>query len=243
MSRELDFAKVKAARKSWTPIQPTAYEKATEGAESVISRCLALKLLELPVKEFILDGISRDEISKIGTEGIEALLRNVQDEEKHDLALSNCLAVYKEFDENDYREAQNITDAWVTHPDHPITKAAVLENAIFFVVLPLYRTFGGDALRMTSMDISFDEILHVRLHRHVAQVLGHRPNKSLDELRKQTVRWFLEMFEVPGYTREQFYKASDDLMYRGITKELDFTQSFQVPAFFERATSTLPSYS
>lgn len=237
------YSQVNSRRKEWEPICPTAIETAVEGAEDTISRGLALRKLELPVKEFILEGISRPETKSLGEEAISSLMRNTEDEEKHDTALNNCTVVYRDYNPKDEVIVDQILDAWKTHPDHPITKTAVLENGVFFVLLPLYRQFGGSALRMTSMDISADEINHVQIHRYVSKKLGQRPSKSLDDLRKATIAWLVANFSVVGYSKDKFVKASDDLMYRGITDELEFTKTSTVPAFFERRNSTLPYYS
>lgn len=236
------YEKVELARKSWTPIQPTAMEHATPGSEDTISRCLSLSILELPVRDFIMDGISRQETQIIGEAGIRTLLRNVEDEERHDIALSNCRKVFADYNASYEAEAEAIADAWIRHPDHPIAKAAVLENGVFFVVLPLYRTFGSPAQRTSAVDISADEALHVRSHRQAVKDMQQSISASLDGLRKATVAWIVEKFAVPGYTAAQFQRASDDLMYKGITSELNFTQAFQVPAFFETHNSNLPYY-
>lgn len=236
------YQQVEQKRKVWTPVKPTKAEFPTEGAEDTISRCLALRSLEMPVKAFIEEGLNRKETHIIGEEGLKSLQRNIQDEEKHDIALNNCTAVTATYDNSVEKEAQELTKAWVEHPDFPITKAAVLENSVFFVVLPIYRLFGGVSLRAASLDISADEINHVQLHRHIAKQVGFKPSKSLDELRKATVQWFMQKFNVTGYKKESFIKSSDDLLYKGITKELNFTQSYQVHAFFEKTNDSLPAY-
>jgi hypothetical protein len=237
------YAQVEKNRKVWSPIEPVKSEAGVPGSEDTLSRCFSLKALEIPVKDFILDGLARSESQILGEEGKASLLRNTIDEEKHDIALYNCIKVFSAYNKDYERLVAPIVEAWINHPDHPITKAATLENGIFFVVLPIYRQFGGEAARMTSLDISADERNHVQLHRYAAKELGYRPSKSLDNLRKATVDWLVEKFEVPGYNKEVFLKASDSLMYKGITSELDFTRTSTVPAFFERRSDTLPSYS
>ncbi|MGL5923711.1 ferritin-like domain-containing protein [Chroococcidiopsis sp.] len=236
------YQKANLARKEWKPVSPTRLESCTNGAEDTLSRCLALRVLELPVKTLILDGLERTEKALLTEEAIETLLRNTQDEERHDTALANCTAVFSNYDSSYEEEANAIAQRWMDHPDHWATKVATLENGVFFVILPIYRQFGGPSLRVTSVDISSDERIHVQTHRHTAKLIGRRPSASLDRLRQDTVAWFLERFKVPGFSAASFQKASDELMRKGITQELDFTKSYQLPAFFERDNKSLPYY-
>lgn len=236
------YQDVAKRRKEWVPITPTTKEYAEEGTSDLLSRCVALRALELPVKDLILDGLSRKEATIITEEGRQALLRNTIDEERHDLALNNCVAVFGGYDKSYEKEVPAIVQAWIDHPDSPILKAAVLENGIFFMILPLLRRFGGAGMRTTSMDISADEICHVMLHRHVAMQLGNKPSSSLDALRKATVDWIVRTFKHSQITADQLRQASDNLMYKGVAPELDFTQSYQVPAFFENSNAVLPYY-
>lgn len=237
------YAEVNKKRKSWVPVDPKTKDIAEEGTDSLLSRCLALRVLEIPVREFILDGLSRHESQLLGQEGVDALTRNTEDEDRHDIALSNCVAAYPGYQNSYESVATQIMKAWVAHPDHPIAKAAVLENGIFFAILPLMRRFGGASLRTSSVDISADEVGHVILHRHAANTLGYGPSSSLDQLRKATIDWIAGKFSHPQIDADRIRSASDSLMYKGVAPELEFTQSYQVPAFFERANDSLPYYS
>jgi len=101
--------------------------------------------MELPVGDFISDALEKD----VPATARKLLESNVKDEIKHDLALGyivNAIGV----DEKAEKEAFLLRDAWEAHPDHMITKALVIERAIFFVLLPMFR-FNGDAgLRTVS---------------------------------------------------------------------------------------------
>lgn len=237
------YAEVNAKRKTWLPVQPTTKDTVEVGVEDLVSRCLALRVLELPVREFILEGLSSAEKRGIGTEGIEALRRNTEDEDRHDKALSNCVQVFTEYRSRYEQEAAAITKAWQDHADSAILKAAVLENGIFFVLLPLMRRFGGASLRTTAIDISADEAGHVVLHRYVAQEMDHKTSKSLDNLRKATIDWVAQTFDHTQISAEKIRRSSDNLMYKGVAPDLSFSRSTQVPAFFERGNDTLPYYS
>jgi hypothetical protein len=237
------YEKVNQKRKSWVPIESTGNESCTNGCEDLLSRCLSLKVLELPVKDFILEGLNKADKSIVGDEGVKCLSLNVLDEERHDIAIGNCIKSFKDY--NPYYEstANSIVSEWVNHPDDSITKAAVLENGVFFIILPIYRQFGTPSMRSTSLDISADEINHVQSHRYTSKLLGWKPSKSLDNLRKATVAWIVDSFNgnFSPY-KDKFIKASDELMYKGITKELDFSKTYTNIAFFERNNTSLPSY-
>lgn len=236
------YAQVEKKRKNWTPVAPTQMEECVPGAADTLSRCFSLRFLEIPVKEFILDALSRKDSHILGEEGRASLLRNTLDEEKHDTALNNCVKVFADYNASYENEAMQLLKAWNEAVDHPLVKTAVLENGIFFVILPIYRQFGGSSLRTTAVDISADEVNHVQLHRYASKVMGYKPSRSLDNLRKATVDWLIDKFEVEGYDKERFRRASDSLMYKGVTDELDFTRSYMVPAFFEKRNDQLPYY-
>lgn len=236
------YTEVDTRRKAWQPVSPIQQEFAVKGAENTVSRAFALRLLELPVKEFIIEGLSRADSQGLGEDGKACLMRNTQDEERHDTALNNCVSVYADYNKQDEVTAKQILAAWNSLEDHPILKVACMENGVFFVLLPILRQFAGPSARTTALDISADEVLHVQSHRYASKELNQRPSLKLDNLRKATVAWMVEKLNVAGYTKEQFMKASDNLMYKGIAPELNFTKTYTVPSFFEKNNSVLPYY-
>ena len=234
------YQKLLERKRTWTPVQTTKGQ-VVEGAEEVIFRALAIRHMELPVGEFITEGL-KNEVPKAA---LGLLRSNVRDEEKHDLALgyiANALGT----DEKAEREALRLRDAWIAHPDHTIVKALVAERAIFFMLLPLFR-FNGDAgLRTVSADISRDEQVHVATNSLVCTELGLNWSPSLDKLRKATVNWVLEPLKVSStnkYLSKKFWlDASDNLMYQGKAPELFETKRARMPAFFEHSNPNLPQY-
>jgi hypothetical protein len=233
------YQKLLARKRTWTPIQSTA-GKLKEGSEETIFRALALRNMELPVGEFI-----REACSKEIPEASRALLEsNIQDEERHDLALgyiTNALGVNEEAE----KEALRLRQAWIEHPDHPVLKAMVAERAIFFVLLPLFRFNGDPGLRTVSADISRDEQVHVAANSLVCRELGLTVSPSLDKLRKATIAWVMQPLgkSEDKYLDKQFWlDQSDSLMYSGKAEGLLETQRGRMPAFFETSNSDLPSY-
>ena len=241
MMRIHPYEKLLRRKRTWTPVQTKA-GKLKEGAEETIFRSLAIRHMELPVGDFISEGLEKN----IPDNARELLESNVKDEEKHDLALgyiANSLGT----DSQSEKEAIKLRDAWISHPDHTITKALVAERAIFFVLLPFFR-FNGDApLRTVSADISRDEQIHVGTNSLVCTELGLSASPSLDKLRKATINWILEPLGRNTYDKyldKKFWlDASDRLMYEGKAPEFSETKRARMPAFFEHANQNLPQYS
>ena len=227
-------------KRKWSPVQTTA-GKLKEGSEETIYRALAIRHMELPVGEFIQEGL-KGEVPSLAQELLES---NVTDEENHDLALgyiANALGT----DEKAESEALKLRDAWESHPDHTILKALVAERAIFFVLLPFFRFCGDAGLRTVSADISRDEQIHVAANSLVCRDMGLSPSPSLDKLRKATINWIMEPLGTNTYDKyldKKFWlDTSDRLMYEGKAPELSDTQRARMPAFFEHSNVNLPQY-
>ena len=235
------YEKLLNRKRTWTPVQTTR-GTLKDGAEETIYRALAIRHMELPVGDFISEALEKD----VPADARILLESNVKDEVKHDLALgyiTDAIGV----DEKAEKEAFLLRDAWESHPDHMITKALVIERAIFFVLLPFFR-FNGDAgLRTVSADISRDEQIHVATNSLVCADMGLTPSKSLDKLRKATINWILQPLGIntqDRYLDKKFWlDASDSLMYQGKAPSFSETRRARMPAFFEHANTNLPQYS
>ena len=234
------YQKLHERKRTWTPVQTTA-GTIKDGAHDVLKRALAIRHMELPVGEFINEALA----TEIPPLARELLLSNVQDEQKHDLALG-YIATAHGVDETAEAEAIKLRDAWTSHPDHTITKAMVAERAIFFVLLPLFRALGDPGMRTVSADISRDEQIHVAANSLVHTELGYNISPSLDLLRKATINWVLQPLSATNpdkYLNKKFWlDSSDRLMYEGKAPELTFTRASRVPAFFEHSNNDLPQY-
>ena len=236
------YEKLLNRKRTWTPVQTTA-GKLKEGAEETLYRCLAVRHMEIPVGDWITETLGKE----IPSSARDLLESNVKDEVKHDQALgyiTNALGV----NEKAEAEAFRLRDAWMSHPDHEITKALVIERAIFFVLLPFFR-FNGDAgLRTVSADISRDEQIHVATNSLVCHDMGLSWSQSLDKLRKATINWIMEPLGKNTYgdkylSKKFWLDSSDNLMYNGKAPELVETKSARMPAFFEHSNVNLPQYS
>ena len=234
------YEKLLSRKRKWTPVQTTA-GTCTPGTEETIRRALALRCLELPVGDFITDGLA----GKVPELARELLLSNVKDEVNHDVALGYIANAYGT-DPKAEAEALRLRDAWNAHPDHTITKAMVAERAIFFVLLPFLRAHGDAGMRTVSADISRDEQIHVACNSIVCQELGLEASPSLDKLRKATINWIVQPLGINTSDKKLdknfWLRASDQLMYQGKAPELSYTKSARMPAFFEHSNVNLPSY-
>ena len=234
------YDKLLSRKRKWTPVKPKA-GAFKNGAEEAIRRCLAIRHMELPVGEFIKEGLEKNVPENART----LLIDNVRDEIRHDQALQYIVDAHG-VDAKSENEAMRLRDAWIEHPDHTITKALVAERAIFFVLLPFFRFTGDAALRTVSADISRDEQIHVATNSLVCTELGLIPSPSLDKLRKATINWiFQPLGNSPDrYLDKKFWlDSSDRLMYEGKAPQLSETQAGRMPAFFEHSNVNLPQYS
>ena len=227
-------------KRKWSPVKPTA-GKLKEGAEETILRALSIRHMELPVGSFINEALEKG----VPDNARKLLKSNVEDEERHDLALGYIADVHNVTDK-DEKEGKLLRDAWVSHPDHTILKALVAERAIFFVLLPFFRFNGDAAIRTVSADISRDEQIHVGSNTLVCAELGVSASNSLDKLRKATINWVMEPLGInttDKYLDKNFWlDASDRLMYEGKAPEFSDTKRARMPAFFEHSNVNLPKY-
>ena len=234
------YEKLIARKRTWSPVQMEAGQL-KEGSEEVIRRALALRHMELPVGQFITDGLEKGVPQAART----LLEMNVDDERNHDLALGYAASSIGT-DEKSEAEALRLTKAWEDHPDHTICKAMVAERSIFFVILPLFRFLGDAGLRTCSADISRDEQIHVCSNSLVCRELSLSHSPSLDKLRKATMHWMLEPLAWDGpdkfLTKKFWADSSDRLMYEGKAPQLSVTKSARMPAFFEHSNVNLPQY-
>jgi hypothetical protein len=230
------------AKKS--PWQAVAVDKGQvlEGAEETLFKMLALRHLEIPVKELLEQGMERELPSTPGI--IEALRSNQDDEDRHLEAL-NYVAAAHGTDAKAEKEVMSILQAWNEHPAHPILKAGIMERSVFFVALPFFRQTGDVGMRTVSQDISKDERVHVAVNGMLSKELGEKESQSLDKLRAATAAW---MFEKLGSSsnnwldKDFWLRQSRSLFWTGKAEELSSLRASRSIAFFESSNVSLPSY-
>lgn len=226
------------------PWQATPVDAAPvkEGAEETLFKALALRHMELPVKDLLEQGLQRDLPSTPGV--IEALRSNQKDEERHDEALNYVVSAYGT-DEKAEREVRQILKTWMEHPAHPIHKVAIIERSIFFVALPFFRFNGNIGMRTVSADISRDEQVHCGVHGLVARELNEKDSESLNRLRKATVGWLFEKLgrhEDKWLDKDAWMDRSNRLFWEGKAPDMVESRASRMISFFEAPNTSLPSY-
>jgi len=232
-------------KRTWTPVEVSA-GKLLSGGEEVVQRALALRCLEIPVGDFLTEAMKGDLPQGIEAEGCrELLLSNVQDEEKHDIALNFAAQAHKVSPRFE-AEAERIKNAWLELDRHPVLKAVVLERSVFFVLLPIFRFLGDTGLRTTSADISRDEQTHVAANTLVCQALDLKTDKAINNLRRATVSWVLQSLGGEAHHKHlssNFWLGCSDSLYStGKALGLIETRASRMPAFFETNNINLPQY-
>ena len=238
---ESPYLQVTSTKRKWTPVA-VQKGKLVDGSEDALYRALGLRHLELPVREFLQQGLDKELPSTPGVR--EALLSNQLDEERHDQALNYVVSAHGSNDKFE-AEAKHILKAWLDAPEHPLLKAAILERSVFFVILPFFRFNGDIGIRTTAADISRDERAHVATHSMVCSELRLKSTPSLNRLRRATVGWVVDGLGSSDnkYLDKDFWlNQSDSLYERGKAPGLSDTQRARMPAFFEAANTDLPQY-
>jgi hypothetical protein len=236
------YLNVLAKKRAWQPVA-VAKGQITEGAEDTLLKGLALRHLEIPVKELLEEGMKRELPRTPGL--LETLRSNQEDEDRHLEALDYVAAAHGT-NEKAEREVMSILKAWNEHPAHPILKAGIMERSIFFVALPFFRQTGDVGMRTVSQDISRDERVHTVVNAMVSKELGEKESQSLDKLRAATVAW---LFDDLGQSSNQWLnkdfwlRQSRALFWTGKAPELSATKHSRCPAFFESPNTSLPDYS
>ena len=235
------YDQVVSRKRKWTPV---AVQKGNlvPDSEDAVFRALALRHLELPVADFLRQGLEKELPKTAGV--VEALESNILDEERHDQALRYVVAAHGS-DPKAEAEGQHILRTWLEAPEHPILKAAILERSVFFVLLPFYRFNGDIGIRTTAADISRDEQTHVAIHSMVCSELGLQSSPNLNRLRRATVGWMMDGLTstTNKYLNKDFWISQSDSLYeRGKAPGLSDTQRARMPAFFEASNTDLPQY-
>ncbi len=235
------YTQIVQRKRTWTPTPVTAGEL-KEGSEETLYRCLALRTLELPVKEMLSQGLERHLPDDPGV--LPALLSNMADEDKHDKALGFIVDAHG-VNHGAEREAENIRKAWLSAPEHPVLKTAILERSVFFVLLPFFRFNGDVGIRTVASDISRDEQTHTAIHAMVAHDIGEKTIPALNKLRRATVAWAMDKLGQSSdkhLNKDFWMRQSDSLYFQGKAPGLVDTQRARMPAFFETSNVNLPQY-
>jgi hypothetical protein len=248
MSTLVDCSDLFVRKQRWTPSGAVS-QPVTSGAEQTLGRCTALRLLEIPVGNFIQEATRRD--LPVSPETMELLVDNIRDEDVHDQALQTLSDSWNLTSEQDTETARQFLATALELEDHPVSIARVLEVSIFFVILPIFRYLGNASSRAISADISRDERVHVETNTRICQALGIQPSRQLKRLRREVVAWMTEGLDCGDalpegkkqYGSSDFWlRQSDKLLEEGRAPELRETRRSTVMAFFESPKVIQPLY-
>ena len=235
------YLQMLSKKRAWqaTPVDNSPVK---EGAEATLFKALALRHIELPVKDLLEQGLQRDLPSTPGI--IEALRSNQKDEERHDEALNYVADAYG-IDAKAESEVKNILKVWMEHPAHPIHKVAIIERSIFFVALPFFRFNGNIGMRTVSADISRDEQVHCGVHGLIAKELNEKDSESLNKLRAATAAWLFDDLgasEDKWLDKDAWMERSRRLFWEGKAPDMADSRRSRMISFFESSNVNLPSY-
>lgn len=162
--------------------QPSKKPRVNDGNENeaIVKRCLAFLDLEVDVGAWVKQqGNLQEEVK-------QHLLRNSNDELKHDLVL-RMLAVHYSADLTPPLQALAIIERWREAPESPIVKAYALEMGVFFTILPALMKHGDPYASSVAMWINDDERVHVEVNLRVMRELGLKLTENLVKLVHDTV--------------------------------------------------------
>lgn len=236
-------------KRRWSPTTPTKGE-VVKGTETTLQRALSLRILEIPVGEFVQSASKRD--LPLDDTGRRLLQWNIQDEQVHDAALQAVVDAmdYPQWDLQAEEFKRRILELY-QQGEHPLQLARVLETSVFFVILPLLRFFGTVGMKTVSADISGDEQVHAATNWAICKAIGSEPSRALRNLRREIVAWMTEDLrgdvDLPEDkrhfgTQEFWLRQSDNLLNQGRAPELSPTRRSTVMAFFEVNKLNQPTY-
>ncbi len=102
--RKHPYDKLMDRKRKWSPVKPTKGE-VKYGAEETILRALSIRHMELPVGSFISEALEKN----IPDNARKLLKSNVEDEERHDLALGYIADVHN-VNDKDEKEGKLLRD-------------------------------------------------------------------------------------------------------------------------------------
>lgn len=167
MSLVEDLQKFQAKRKfpDWKPKANTGrYVAKNTPAEEVVRRCISLVDLEVQVGDWV------EHVSKDLPDVAQILLRNVADEQKHDIAIRDLQNYYGM--PKPTLDTQRLVKQWQELDCSPVVAAYALEMGVFFTILPILRNSGDVYAATVSNWINDDERVHVETNLRLMKHFG-----------------------------------------------------------------------
>lgn len=234
------FTRHEERRRDWS-LNPSTDPEFTEngvgdGDIDSLMRALALRNLEMPVKSFVKRGLDGDDRYKLTRAGVLSLTNNLEDEDNHDQVLNDVAAKYDHYGLDYSETAEQIKGLWLDLEGNALMKATLLENGLFFTLLPFLMKSGGPVLHTAATSIATDESRHVAVNRTACNLLGLSVTPEMTYLRQKTVGW---VFENSDKGPDFYIKRSDDLIEKGKFDSSEEAGGYVVTAFYESSVDQL----
>lgn len=234
--QQLDKAQARRRFPNWEP-KPTKAKFKPENAtiDNTILCILDFSELEITVGDWILES-AQTEASK--AEVREHIIRNSEDELKHDKALS-YLKEYVGYQDALVGKAQKLIERWRAQKP-TFALAYALEMGIFMSVLPWLNKNGDVYCSTVSNWISDDETVHVVVNGLLAKECGHKLTKDHFVLVKDTLEYIYRYYD-NDYIRKQVERAFARLTTGKDNAMMDESVP-STPAFFEQNNKQTTEY-
>lgn len=233
-------------KREWQPIKPTG-QNLPEYLQPLIKHILALRILEIPVSDWVIAATGRE---KLSPDAHQLVLANSRDEYVHDQALSYAAEAYNALDIPEEARQLQARAIEIAQTEHPLLVAYMTETGLFFPALALLQTFGDATLKLVSQDIARDEQIHIQTNRHITQLLNLQPSRQMTEWWRAAIHWLLVPLKSlqlqplpnvpPQLTQVDYWRhKAETFIHSG---KVSLIHRTPVPAFFEINRRNLPKY-
>lgn len=190
------------------------------------SRIIALSLnLELPIGAFIRSLLELEKhlplSAKLG------LVKNIQDEEKHEQAFRNVARTYAVFD-SDLKIANEYRKLLVKYPAHPLIKSRDLETIVFIAIQTCLRYFGSQSLERLVGYISLDEFRHLQYGWEITDILGLGFDYQFENHLIEICQWTFEPLQNTPLNHNYWMQGVNEMREDGESKQFNDLMSYGI---------------
>lgn len=221
------FFEFEKERVEWEPqaIKKDKLFPYQDDIDACFSRCIALSLcLELPVGSFIRAIVEQDSIPLTAKQG---LIKNIKDEEKHELAFKRIAESYS-VSSADMAQANTYRIACVQSKANPLLKSRDLETIIFIPLQSVLRYYGSDSLERVIGFISKDEYRHLNYNWEVSALTNIGFDHEFENLLMGVVEWLFEPLHNTPLNSSFWLSCASDMREQGKSKRLEELFSYGV---------------
>lgn len=220
------FISFEKERQEWEPqaVIKNKLHPHQDEIDRCFSRCIALACLELPVGSFIRAIVDQDNIPITAKQG---LIKNIQDEEKHELAFRKIAQAYPSTDADMY-QANKFRIACVQSKANPLIKSRDLETIVFISLQSFMRYYGSESLERVIGFISRDEYRHLNYNWEVSLLTNCGFDTDFEELLMSINKWLFAPLKNTALNGDFWLDCSQDMREEGKSKRLEELFSYGV---------------